>query len=133
MKNAWGLDTMCSCHLTPHKDAFIGKIKYRRVPIEVANGETIYSAGKGDVRIFWKTSKSSEHINSTIIRDVLYVPKSSISLISLGMLAEKGVTWTCDDTQMSLFKNGDIILRGIQSDRVYSLCSPVETANSSLS
>lgn len=57
MKNAWGLDIMCSCHLIPHRDAFISQIKYFRVPIDVANGETIYLAGKGDIRTFWKISK----------------------------------------------------------------------------
>ena len=48
-KISWGLDTMCSCHLTLYKDVFIGNILPISVPIEVANGTTIYSAGKGDV------------------------------------------------------------------------------------
>ena len=52
VKYNWGLDTMCSCHLTPYKHLFIGKIIPARVPIEVANGSTIYSEGKGDVRIY---------------------------------------------------------------------------------
>lgn len=82
---------MCSCHFTLHKDLLISSLKYSRVPIEASNGETIFSVGKGDVRVFWKKSKLSDQINPIIKRDILYVSKSSISPISLDMIAEKGV------------------------------------------
>lgn len=129
----WGLDTMCSCHLTPRKDAFVGKIMPTRVAIEVADGTTIYSEGKGDVRIFWKSSTSSHLLRSTILRGVLYVPDASISLISLGALVEKGVIWNCDSSALSIWsKDKCLLFRGILSNRVWMIPNHKEYAGSSM-
>ncbi|KAI1004074.1 hypothetical protein K3495_g4136 [Podosphaera aphanis] len=111
---AWGLDTMCSCHLIPHKDAFIGELRPVRLPIDVPNGSIIYSEGRGDVRIYWNNNFSSQHPRSTILRDVLYVPKVSINLISVGALTDKRHTWNCSNTDMHIYtKYGRLLFRGI--------------------
>ncbi|KAI0993527.1 hypothetical protein K3495_g14657, partial [Podosphaera aphanis] len=131
---SWGLDSMCSCHLTPFKDAFISNIIPIRVPIEVANGTIIYARGKGDVRIHWKKSTFSRHTRSTILRDVLYVPDASISLISLGMLSEKGQTFTCNSSDLMIYANdGKLLFRGNRQNKVWVIPEPKELASSSTS
>ena len=131
---AWGLDTMCSSHLTPCKDMFIGEITPTTVPIEVANGNTIYSKGLGDVRIFWKNPQSSQKIRSTILRNVLYVPDASISLISLGVLVDKGSKLNCDSNGMSVYSNaGKLLFKGVRSNGVWTIPNPIEFANSIVS
>lgn len=70
---------------------------------------------------------------STILRGVLYVPNASISLISLGVLVEKGVTWNCDSSALSLWSKDNVLLfRGILSNRVWMIPCPKEYARSSM-
>ena len=113
LNGAWGLDSMCSCYLTPYKNLFISRIVPTKIPIEVANGTTIYSKGSGDVRIQWK-NPTLQRLCFTTIHNVLYVPDASISLMSLGMLAKKGHEMKCDSSSMTISaSDGQLILQGV--------------------
>ena len=119
--------------LNPLTDAFISQISSVKVPIQIADGTTIHSEGKGDVRIFWKRSEASKHLKSTILRDVLYVPKASVNLISLGTLSEKGSTLVCKGKDMLVYREEKLLFRGTRSNRVWTIPDKSEFAHSSIS
>lgn len=85
----WYLDTCASTHISNCKDQFIRELKPSSAKISVAKSKVSVTAkGIGDVRIFWLGTDLV--VNSTIVRDVLYVPEASDCLLSVGKLEDRG-------------------------------------------
>lgn len=77
----------CIHHI--HKDQFIRELKPSSARISVAKSKVSVTAkGVGDVRIFWLGTDLV--VNSTIVRDVLYVSDASDCLLSIGKLEDRG-------------------------------------------
>ena len=84
------LDSGASNHYTASRSVFVSFRKTPRIPIETAS-DTLYGAGIGDVIL---------HLTCGSIRvtDVMFVPDMipHTSLISVGQLESKGITFTID-------------------------------------
>ena len=82
----WCADSGASSHMTPHRHWF----KHYRphvIPIELADGNIIHSAGIGSV--LFEPVVLGVHRGPVEIRDVLHVPALSKSLLSLTQLTVK--------------------------------------------
>jgi hypothetical protein len=84
----WYLDTCASTHISNRQDQFIRELKPSSARISVAKSKVSVTAkGVGDVRIFWLGTDLV--VNSTIVRDVLYVTEASDCLLSIGKLEDR--------------------------------------------
>ena len=80
----------------------------------------------GDVRIFWLGTDLV--VNSTIVRDVLYIPEASDCLLSVGKLEDRGseVETKSGKRSILLRRNGNIVLRGYRKDRMWLVVHPAD-------
>jgi hypothetical protein len=123
----WYLDTCASTHISNRKDQFIGELKPSSTKISVAKSEvSIIAKGVGDVRIFWLGTDLV--VNSTIVRDVLYVPEASDCLLSIGKLEDRGSEVETKSAKRSILlrRNGNIIMRGYRKDRMWLVVHPAD-------
>ena len=80
LSNCWCADTGASSHMTPHKDWFETYEPYA-VPIRVADGTVVKSAGIGSVR--FKPALLSGKSREVVFHRVLHVPKLQNNLLSV--------------------------------------------------
>src|SRR5262249_38095024 len=75
----WTADTGASSHMTPHQHWFTSYTPLR-IPIHLADGQTIYSAGTGSVR--FKPSEKRLPYSLLEFKNVLHVPDLKSNLFS---------------------------------------------------
>ena len=90
----WVIDSGCTQHSCNERHAFTN-MRYKRIPITLADGSVIHTAGRGDVGEF---------------KDVNYTPDFKHNLLSVNQLTLQGYTVTftiegnviiqCDHTTM---------------------------------
>ena len=123
----WYLDTCASAHISNRKDQFISELKPSTTKISVAKSNASVTAeGVGDVRIFWLGTDLV--VNSTIVRDVLYVPEASDCLLSVGKLEDRGSEVETSSAKRSVLlrRNGNIVMRGYRKDRMWLVVHPAD-------
>jgi hypothetical protein len=109
-KAQWHLDTCASTHITGRRDQFIGDLRPTKRKIECANGEFMMAKGIGDIKI---DSIHGSQLRSTVIKGVLYAPKASENLISVGKLEKKqGIELTSSNGRQTLRKDSQVIMTG---------------------
>lgn len=116
----WLLDSGASIHMTPDRSAFSGELEPSSRTIQVANGSVITAKGKGEVIIEWQNETTGQP-RKVQIKDVLWVPQSSESLISLGLLNERGVEFSTNKDSMTLTLGDKVFCKGIRKGRIWHL------------
>jgi hypothetical protein len=107
----WNADTGASSHMTPHRHWF-SSYSPHIIPIRVADGFIIHSAGIGSVVFQPKESiaQPKESIIPVVFHDVLHVPALGSNLLSLFHLTRmKGYTIGISGDQV-LFQNSGKLL-----------------------
>ena len=123
----WYLDSCASTHISNRKDQFIGELKPSSTKISVAKSKvSVIAKGEGDVRIFWLGADLV--VNSTIVRDVLYVPDASDCLLSVGKLEDRGTEAEVKSAKRSILlrRNGNTIMRGYRKNRMWLVVHPAD-------
>jgi hypothetical protein len=117
------LDTGATCHISPERSDFKTLVATAQVPITGVGGSVIHAVGVGTVELHIASN------NTLILRDVLFVPASTVRLISVMSLNESGPYGTYfDPTECYVTdKSKTIIARGVasKSRRLYLLTAPV--------
>ena len=85
-RSDWCVDSGCSSHMTPHRSFFVEYTPHV-IPILIANGHIIHSAGIGTVH--FKPIVKGHPANVVILKNVLHVPELSQSLLSVMCLTVK--------------------------------------------
>ena len=107
--------------------SFIGELKPSFARISAAKSKVSVTAeGIGDVRIFWLGTDLV--VNSTIVRDVLYVPEASDCLLSIGKLEDRGTELETKSAKKSILlrRNGNPIMRGYRKNRMWLVVHPAD-------
>ncbi len=123
----WFIDSGASCHITNNPDFFTWIDKTVRQSVTVANGEVVWSSGKGNGKIIVKSSNCDKH--EIVIQDVMYIPEVNANLLSVKKLTSKGydVNFSANECVIKYgenivvtaqFKDG---LYKINEDQCYSL------------
>lgn len=86
--NGWFIDSGATCHITNNINFFLSIDFNFRQSITVANGETVWSSGKGHGTIIALDELGEQH--EIIIHDVLYVPQVNANLLSVKKLTSLG-------------------------------------------
>ena len=103
----WCADTGASSHMTPHKHWFESYEPYA-VPIRVADGTLVKSAGIGSIR--FKPALQSGKSREVVFHRVLHVPKLQNNLLSVLYLSSKqGFRITIDKHSMRFERQGVLL------------------------
>lgn len=78
--NSWNTDTGASSHMTPRRSWFQEYRPYR-VPVRLANGQVIWSRGRGSVIIRPRVGEST--LPLVTFTNVLHVPDLAVNLLSV--------------------------------------------------
>jgi len=82
---SWNADSGASSHMTPHRH-WMRNYKPYKVPIQLANGDTIYSAGVGSV--LFQPVVHGKTLRAVEFTEVLHVPDLRNNLISVLFLSK---------------------------------------------
>ena len=104
--NAWNTDTGATSHMTPHRHWFKTYFPYV-IPIKLADGSFIYSAGKGSVVFQPTINGKPAHLLE--FQDVLHVPDLSSNLMSVYYLTlKRGYVVSIEKDRVSFCRNGSL-------------------------
>ena len=102
--SSWLADTGATSHMTPYREWFNTYTQYR-IPIAIADGTIIYSAGIGSV-CFMPSLPKNQDCNLLEFNRVLHVPDLNKSLLSvLWLSAEKHIEILIKDRLLSFVRN----------------------------
>ncbi|KAH9642827.1 hypothetical protein HF086_008458 [Spodoptera exigua] len=115
----WILDSGASAHMCFKRENFAELYEYTGSPLKLGNQEAIEVAGRGNVLINkcvngqWETS---------ILRNVLYVPKLRRNLFSEGAVTRQGYNIVKKHTDALIYKDNKVVLcASLQSNNLYEL------------
>lgn len=103
----WCADTGASSHMTPHKSWFETYEPYA-VPVRVANGTVVNSAGIGSVR--FKPALQGVRSREVVFHRVLHVPQLQNNLLSVLYLTSKQGFRVVIDNQSMRFERQGVLL-----------------------
>jgi transposase InsO family protein len=83
------------------------------VQVECANGTIITAKWKGDLKL--ATEDDQGQSKTIIVRDAIYTPDASGTLLSLGQLSENGIDLHTKGNSMTLERGGKLYARGIRT------------------
>ena len=103
----WCADTGASSHMTPNREWFDEYTPYV-VPVRVADGTVVQSAGIGSVHFI--PTLSGRSVQEVVFHKVLHVPQLCNSLLSvLYLTAKQGFSVSIDAYTMSFKHNGSLL------------------------
>jgi hypothetical protein len=124
-RDLWYLDSAATAHMTHRRDAFVSYKEYID-NITVADGGQIPVRGRGDVQI-----RVGDEVVQ--IHDVLYAPKLAGNLVSVGQLADRGISCNFTAAGAHLSRNGEGLAYARRVGRNYVLGSTREAYTARMS
>ncbi len=109
----WQLDSGCTAHMTPSRDAFTDYRPYTR-DVVVASGEALKAVGKGTVCLNHGDAK-------IVLREALHVPGLSTNLVSIHQLTERGFKFEFGAAEAIARRNGQVMARIPKIGKEYAL------------
>jgi hypothetical protein len=85
------------------------------VNVECANGTAITAKWKGDLKL--NTEGDAGQLKTITVRNAIYTPGATGTLISLGQLSENGIDFHTKGNTMTLERVGKLYARGIRTNR----------------
>src|SRR5436305_4381415 len=124
-RDLWYLDSAATAHMTHLRDAFVSYKGYKD-NITIADGTQIPVLGRGDVQI---------QVNNEVVQihDVLYAPKLAGNLVSVGQLADRGISCNFTAAGAHLSRNGEGLAYARRVGRNYILESTREAYTARIS
>ncbi|CAA7032610.1 unnamed protein product [Microthlaspi erraticum] len=113
--DAWVLDTGASCHMCPRREWFSTYEHVESDSIKMANNDACKVAGIGSIKIRTHDGKFCT------LKEVRHVPSMSMNLISLSLLDSRGFKYSGGDGVLNIFKDSDVMLKGILHGTLYLL------------
>jgi hypothetical protein len=117
-RDLWYLDSGATAHMTHQRNAFVSYREYSDI-ITIADGEQIPVRGRGNVRI-----QAGDRVVQ--IHDVLYAPKLAVNLVSVGQLADRGISCNFTAAGAYLSQNGERLAYARRVEGNYVLGSTQE-------
>jgi transposase InsO family protein len=108
----WYLDSAATSHMTNCRDVYTS-IRQIKDTVTVADGGQLLSQGLGRVQVRFE--------ENACIDDVLYVPGLQANLLSIGQLAERGITCLFSSQGAYLRRDGDMLAYARRVGRNYVL------------
>ena len=93
-------DSGMSHHMLPYQYKFINFITIQKKLLTTADGSHFEAIGKGDMHIMMPNCQTTTQI---LLKDVLYVPKMGVTLISIGKIDTAGYVALFHRNQLRIF------------------------------
>ena len=121
----WMIDSGCTNHMFFDVDEFTEYQQYRAA-ITIANGATVWTAGRGTIEMEWLLPDGVSNVVS--VKDVLHVPDLTCGLFSISQATRKGfgITFLGDDC--SILMNNKHIGSAPKMNNTYILSATQSTA-----
>ena len=114
--NQWKLDSGATKHFSGVYADFTSLKRWRDKQVKTANNQYSSAEGYGDVQI-----------NGMILHNVWYVPDfGSTRLLSIGALAEDGISTIFNNTGAKCYKDNNLVLSATKASGLYVLDSNTE-------
>ena len=112
----WVLDYGCSFHMSPNREWF--------QEFEAGELETVYMGNNNACKVQGIRSivLSLDNGKSVKLTRVRYIPELKRNLISLGTLDELGCCYKAEDGCLNVYKNKNLVLKGVKRNGLYILC-----------
>jgi hypothetical protein len=122
VKNGWLLDSGATCHIANQKEMFCDLDLSHREKVNVADGKTIMSAGKGTIPITFVNAEGKEF--SGKIENVLLVPEIKGNFLSVKRLSCKGLKLIFDGKLCEIWRGKQQIAIADEDKGLYKLREP---------
>lgn len=110
----WFLEIGCSNHMTNHKEWLSDLDTTRTSKVQFPDDRTLSAKGIGNIVLKGKNGKS------TLIENVLYVPRKKCNLLSIGKLIKKGFSLIMKHDSMEIFDSSHrLILKAHLAKKVF--------------
>lgn len=126
--NDWFLDSGSTGHLCNDRNMFISMNEYK-CDIQIADGNNVTSEGKGDIKLKCGSSES------LTIKNVLFVPKLAMNLLSISQIVSRGNSVIFDKNGCKILdSNGEIMETASLESGMYKLdnVENIERCNSAV-
>jgi hypothetical protein len=115
------VDSGVTSHFCPDRGKFLNYVTIEPQPIHTADGTTINTIGKGDVRLDLPLGNKQTTVT---LKNALYVPKMAFTLISTNQIAAAGLAIHFEDKMCKILSPGPkqtVIAEIPQVDDLYSV------------
>jgi hypothetical protein len=124
----WILDSGASVHICCNRELFTSISASSTSIAWGSYSSKIQASGVGTVSMFMKSTKKS-----VLLTNVLYVPELKVNLLSLGLIADKGVYFTFKNRVAALYlPSNEILVQGKLSNKLVifdDITYPQKTSN----
>lgn len=125
-RGQWYIDSGATGHMCSEKSIMSDVSDEKSIEVSVANGDKLYTAGKGCVKVNLKNG-----IVKTI-SNVFYVPNLTTNLLSVSALVNKGFRVVFSSGRCRILDNGTVVATATLCDGVYRL-DTIESLSCNLS
>lgn len=120
----WIVDSGASAHMTSDRDLFCSYECVNPFSVQIGDKPRLEVPGKGNIAVSIGPDNSSK---SFLLQDVLYVPDLKYSLLSVGVLVDRGYLVTFNESGVHVRKNGNVVLRGPKERGIFSITTTPRT------
>lgn len=107
----WVTDSGASAHMTSNRHWLVDYVPYQEpVGIIIGDGNTIEGIGCGKIIT-----------PNCTITDVMYVPKMTFNLFSVGRVTDKGFSVVYERDDILIIKDDKVLMRGRRRDGIYAV------------
>ncbi len=94
-------DSGATCHMSGAKHRFMNFVEIAPRPISAADNRSFDATGKGDMLVH--IPNGSDGISEVLLKDVLFAPKMSVTLVSISRIVETGCSLLFAGTTCRIF------------------------------
>ena len=115
-RRTWIIDSGASRHMTYNKGQIYAYREFKeKEPVTLGDGNKVEAHGTGKVKLIMNSNQS------ITLQDVLYVPKLSCNLLSVGAAADKGITVDFGQDYCNFKMDDHVIASGTRNNKMYYL------------
>ena len=115
-RRTWIIDSGASRHMTYNKGQIYAYREFKeKEPVTLGDGNKVEAHGTGKVKLIMNSNQS------ITLQDVLYVPKLSCNLFSVGAAADKGITVDFGQDYCNFKMDNHVIASGTRNNKMYYL------------
>ncbi|XP_031268087.1 uncharacterized protein LOC116126551 [Pistacia vera] len=112
----WVLDFGCSFHMSPNREWFQEFWSDEHETVFMGNNNVCKVLGIENITVRLEDGKL------VVLSKVRYIPEFKRNLISFGTLDESGCSYKVEKMCINVFRNNNIVLRGLKKNGLYMLC-----------
>jgi hypothetical protein len=122
------VDSGATCHMTPNRQ-WLHNFRPMKREVKLADGGSIWAKGAGD--ILFRPTLYGKPANPVWLKDALFIPELSTTLISMGLCCRNGGKATIENEKVSIFDSKGVqIMKALTISKLPNLIgTPIKINN----